>query len=263
MSESRFFGRDYFAAMSEHYPEQFHNGALEDRVLAEWMASPAFGVDPRRRFQPISERAFSMQQHPMLSSRAAQGGPEWHHRLSVSRSYRGLIHLKTPFDLVLYTSLLWELRPKTIIEFGALQGASALWLAGQLEALGGEGQVHSFEYLDKCIHPSAQHPRLHFHHADLRHLETLDRALFASLPHPWLVIDDAHVNLAELMPFVGEHLISGDYYVVEDILLVANAQAIQDMVAMCGKLDLVVDTKYTDAFGYNVTSSPNSWLRKV
>jgi cephalosporin hydroxylase len=263
MGGMRFFGRDYFESLKSHYPEEIRDGELRDKVLTEWMRSPAFGADPPNRFQKITERAFSMQKNAVIASRSGQGGPEWLHRLSASRSYRGLLHYKTPFDLVLYSNLIWELQPKTIIEFGALQGGSALWLADQLEACGTEGEVHSFERLDKCIHPSAVHPRLHFHHADLRDVKTLDSELFSRLPHPWLLIDDAHVNLRELTLWIDGYLRSGDYYVVEDILLIGNFELIANIVYFCESLGFLVDSKYTDAFGYNVTCSPNSWFRKV
>lgn len=154
-----------------------------------------------------------------------------------------------------------------------MQGGSALWFSDQLDALCGHGEVHSFELCYKCISRRAAHPRLHFHQADLRDLATLDKTLFARLPHPWLVIDDAHENLLNLVPFVAGFMASGDYYVVEDIFLhhperiggagkVFKADMILNLVSSFHELGFLVDTKYTDAFGQNVTTSPNGWLIK-
>lgn len=45
-----------------------------------------------------------------------------------SYTYRGLPLIKTPFDFALYHLLLWNLKPKTIIEIGSFAGGSALWM---------------------------------------------------------------------------------------------------------------------------------------
>ena len=44
-------------------------------------------------------------------------------------TYKGIPTFKNPFDWALYPILLWEVRPKTIIEIGSNQGGSAAWLA--------------------------------------------------------------------------------------------------------------------------------------
>jgi len=46
-------------------------------------------------------------------------------------SYKGIKTLKCPFDLTLYTLLLWNAKPRTIFEIGSFNGGSALWLADQ------------------------------------------------------------------------------------------------------------------------------------
>jgi cephalosporin hydroxylase len=202
-------------------------------------------VDPPDRFQTLAQREFAMVRNAW--SVAADPSPAGLQRIAASSTYKGLAHLKPPQDLVLYSNLIWELQPATIIEFGAFQGGSALWFADQLAALGGTGKVHSFELLEKCIHPTAQHARLHLR----------------SLPHPWLVVDDAHENLYELVPYVAGLLHTGDYYIVEDVLLKPTAQMIREWVTLCEAHSLVVDTKYTDAFGYNVTCAPNAWFKSI
>ena len=91
----------------------------------------------------------------------------------------------------------------------------------------------------------------------------LDERLFARFPHPWLVVDDAHVNYAELMPFVVDNMHAGDYFIAEDALAYPTADIIAAWVRLCDRLKLRVDSKYTDAFGYNVTCAPNAWFKKV
>jgi len=268
-NERRFYGKQYIEDMQRYYPTYVTGDALQSvderlhiGVVKTWVNQrPSLTQDPPNRFQRLSAREFSMERNAW--SVAFESSPDRMSRLAASYSYRGLVRLKPPFDIVLYSNLIWELMPATIIEFGSLQGGSALWFADQLETFGASGEVHSFELLDKCIHPSARHPRLHFHQADLRDLTSLDRDLFDTLPHPWLVVDDAHENLEQLVPFVGDYLESGDYYVIEDIFLSPSSQLIDEWISLTESLGLVVDSKYTDAFGYNVTCSPNAWFRRM
>jgi len=253
---------EYFRSLELHYPDVMRRSGCPVRILREWSKDENLArEDVRERFVDPEHRTLTTRQNAAGASRP--GDLRW---LGACRSYKGLINLKTPFDLVLYTSLIWELKPKTIIEFGAMQGGSALWFADQLEALcGGGSEIHSFELLEKCVHPSARHRRLTFHHADLRDLGTLDDALLDRLPHPWLVVDDAHVNLEKLAPYVATKMHLGDYYVWEDMQLDewATHEAIGRAIKLAKSCGLTVDAKYTDAFGVNVTSSPNGWFRKT
>lgn len=253
----RFALADYFAAFERHYPDK----GVPARTLRDWATKPHAGDDaPDDRYVPLDKRPFVMRQNV----HQARGGDErW---LGASRSYKGLVNLKSPFDLVLYANLLWELQPRTIIELGALQGGSALWFADQLEAIVGttDATVHSFELYDQAIHPRAAHPRLTFHQANLRKLSTLPADVIDAWPHPWLVVEDAHVNTDGVTRFFASRMQHGDYLVWEDLLLglwtTHDLQA--KALALAAECGLVVDTKYTDAFGTNVTTAPNGWLVK-
>jgi cephalosporin hydroxylase len=176
--------------------------------------------------------------------------------------YKGLFNCKTPFDLSLYTMLLWELRPKTIIELGSFQGGSALWFADQLSLVGG-GVVHSFERFSELVSDRAEHPMLTFHRADLSDLTALDAGLFQRLEHPWLVVDDAHANICGVMRFLDPFMHIGDYYVIEDILCDFNGARYDEIGQTVEALNFMVDTAYTDNFGVNLTCAPNGWLRKM
>jgi cephalosporin hydroxylase len=201
---------------------------------------------------------------------------EWKAELPVYRrtakwllpAYKGLMRMKRPTDLMLYAHLLWELQPRTIIEFGSLQGGSALWFADQLAALQpGEGKVYSFDYLTECVHPIArQHQMVTFLTANLNDLQTIDAGILRTAPHPWLVVEDAHVDVFGLFSFLDKYLVSGDYYVIEDAFL-RQCEAGPDEKFLrryrgISELGYLVDTHYTDGFGYNATCAPNAWLRK-
>jgi cephalosporin hydroxylase len=270
-----FYGREYIDALRAHHPELFADGESADRALhigivGRWIEHfDTVGVDAPDRLQRLPDRTWRSER----SAWDASGAVADPRHAGVHYAYKGLIQLKPAIDLVLYSNLIWELRPRTIVEFGSMQGGSALWFADQLDALCGHGEVHSFELCFECISPRASHPRLHFHRADLRDLATLDGELLARLPHPWLVVDDAHENLERLVPFVAGHMAAGDYYVLEDVFLyhpertsavhpVFGAEMVARVAAAFDGLGFLVDTKYTDAFGVNVTASPNGWLVK-
>jgi len=260
-----FVGGEYLSAFEQHFPE-IVKGETEGSRWSDLGIRFAGDLHARReelkaewpgRFVRFADRPMSGVANAWALSKLSSDP----RTVSARASYKGLLNIKPPFDLVLYASLIWELQPKTILEFGAAQGGSALWFSDQLEALVGDGEVHSFELLTECIHPSAVHPRLHFHRADLRDLSTLDPGLLKRLPHPWLVVDDAHTNLAKLVPFVLGFMQEGDYYVIEDVYANLNLCHVADLIAVTDAFKLRVDSKYADAFGVNLTASINTWLR--
>ena len=48
---------------------------------------------------------------------------------------------KTVYDFSVYTMLLWNLKPKTIVELGSGMGASAVWMADLLKMFEIEGHI--------------------------------------------------------------------------------------------------------------------------
>ncbi|HEX5036321.1 MAG TPA: CmcI family methyltransferase [bacterium] len=268
MERGTFVGREYIDALKTHYPH-FVVGAAQEKVddklhigiVDDWCRNyDEVGVDTLARYQSIRQRPWGAARGVWES---AGGGPN-RRMAGAYGSYKGLINLKPATDLVLYSNLIWELRPKTILEFGSLQGGSALWFADQLDALcGGQGEVHSFELCYKCIHPRASHPRLRFHEADMRDLSTLKREFLESLPRPWLVIDDCHENLENVVPFMASLMQEGDYFVIEDAFSNPTPEIIGKATEAIDGLGFLVDTKYTDAYGMNVTCAPNGWLVKI
>jgi cephalosporin hydroxylase len=264
----RFFAREYVRALKDHYPELFRDGGyrnldaqLHIGFLNKWFHNhDVVGVDAPARFRTITQRPWASER----SAWAVSGGGANLRHVGAYGCYKGLINCKSAIDLVLYSNLIWELQPQTILEFGSLQGGSGLWFADHLEILCGHGTIHSFEMCHKCISPRASHPRLSFHETDLRDLGTLDVALLQKLPHPWLVVDDAHVNLDNLVPLIMELMVPGDYYVIEDAFTWRPVcQMVRKVISEIERLGFLVDTKFTDAFGQNVTVAPNGWLVKA
>ena len=64
---------------------------------------------------------------------------------TMNYSYRDIPTLKNPFDLALYTRLLWEQKPRSILEVGSNSGGSAVWIADQCKAMDIEAHVWSMD----------------------------------------------------------------------------------------------------------------------
>jgi len=176
--------------------------------------------------------------------------------------WRGAALLKDPFDLAIYPQLLAELRPATIIELGAWEGGSAAWLADHLAMFDIDGHVYSLDV--NLARVKVQHPRVTFVPVDLHDLATLATPSFGpwvlrTLPHPWLVIEDAHVNVYEVLRFFDRSMRSGDYVIAEDLIDRSKHDEVRRFAIDHGYR---VDTAWSDLFGFNVTWNLNGFLRK-
>lgn len=240
-------------AAIKNYPDQIKPGGYFDWAIT---LSKGMNTECSDRFATPSSRGWNSSFHAKLF-------PNQYTKLGAfAQTYKSLINMKTPFDLYLYSRLIWELQPKTILELGSLQGGSGLWFADQMSVLcEDKGEVHSFDINTKCIHESANHPKITFHNVDLSDTTNFDEDLLKKLPHPWLVVDDAHVQIFSIFAFFEPFLVSGDYYVIEDNPLHADKEIIEGL-QLIEKLGFLIDTYYTDAFGTNFTCAPNAWLRK-
>ncbi|MEA3004119.1 MAG: hypothetical protein QOH81_2907 [Sphingomonadales bacterium] len=192
---------------------------------------------------------------------------------TMAHRYRGVPTLKNPFDLALYARLLADLRPSTIIEIGSHAGGSALWFADTAAAIGLDTHVHS---LDLAEVAGAGDPRVTFHRGDAHRLEeSFGETFLASLPRPWLVVEDADHRFETTLSVLGffdPHLAAGDYLVVEDGILTdmgvapdyegGPLRAIHAFLAAApGRYE--IDRNYCDHFGRNVTWNVDGWLRRV
>lgn len=166
--------------------------------------------------------------------------------------WRGVPLMKNVFDFAMYPALIAELRPRTIFEIGSGLGASAAWLAEHLAMSGIDGRVHSVDR----VKVETQYPHVIFHHGDCAVPETLFAAeLLCTAPHPWLVIEDAHHNVAAVIGHMHRYLTPGDYLIVEDSDI--KRDALRAFLAAHSSAYLV-DTRFTDNFGRNATCAADS-----
>jgi cephalosporin hydroxylase len=174
--------------------------------------------------------------------------------------WKGAVLMKDPFDLAIYQMLVQELKPQTIIEVGAYHGGTAVWFADLLDLLKIDGHIYSFDInTDQII---AQHPRVTFLHADSNDISTFDHSLLASLPHPWLVVEDAHVNIREVLHMFDRYTEPGDYLAVEDTFAPTYYIPFRKFAADTSER-YRVDTRFTDLFGYNMCWNHNGYLKRI
>ena len=166
--------------------------------------------------------------------------------------WRGKPLMKNVFDFAMYPALIAELRPQTVFEIGSGLGASAAWFADHMALAGVHGHVHSVDR----VKPQLDHPMVNFYQGDCHAPEGLfARDLLANAPHPWLVVEDAHQNVAGVLEQFHKFLTPGDYLVVEDSDI--KREALRRFVGAHPGLYLV-DTRFTDNFGRNATSAADS-----
>lgn len=188
-------------------------------------------------------------------------------------TWRGVLCNKSPFDLALYALLIWQSKPRTIIEFGTKEGGSALWFHDICRTFGLDTRIISVD-----IHQRAPFKvdGISFISGDALHPEeALPDEIMKALPRPLLAIDDsAHLpaTVLAVLKFMDRHLAVGEHVVIEDgILQSLGAEerfdggplpAVEQFLAeRVGSY--VIDTFFCDYFGSNVTFNPNSYLLKI
>lgn len=225
------------------------------------------------RFVPFAEREMRSDLTPETIGAISEGK---HYA-----SYRGIPLAKDPFDMQLYEMLFYELRPKTVIELGAYTGGSAWWMADVLLSFRIPARVYSVDIDLSLLDENVRHdPAVTFLEGDCNEIESVFPAhMLAELPHPILLIDDAHVNLIEVYEHFHRHAFrSGDYLIVEDTnpWIPGNFgqadgtgqwgdwkwQELQQFFAAHAD-DYQVDRYYTDFFGYNGTWNWNGYVKRM
>lgn len=214
----------------------------------------------------MSRDEFGSTDLPQDAIRALQNG-------IMSWSYRGRATWKSPLDLALYTDLLWELRPRSVVEFGSNTGGSALWFADMLTTYGvADAQVLSYD-----LNPvrDLADPRIVFGVCDVSRPDENLASTLRSLPRPLLLIDDAShmaAHVLTLLRFVDPLLRAGDYVIVEDGVLTHlgwNEQydggPLAALQIFLGETEgrYQVDRARCDHYGRNATWNPEGYLRRV
>lgn len=91
-----------------------------------------------------------------------------------------MILMKGPFEIVTYQQLLWDVKPRTVLEIGANTGGSAVWFADTLRMFDCESHVYSMDIDLGLLEPLAREKRddLTFMEGDSNEIEkTFSREL--------------------------------------------------------------------------------------
>lgn len=162
--------------------------------------------------------------------------------------------------------------PRTVIEIGTAKGGSALWLADQLSIYGIDGfEVHTY---DIAPPPAWRDDRIRFHQGDAYELPARMSAKWvAERPRPLLVIEDsAHTSgvTTAVLDHFAPLMQSGEYIIIEDAIIhEMNAddryhggprKALAEFLP--AHPEFVVDERWCNYYGPNVTWNVNGYLRR-
>lgn len=202
---------------------------------------------------------------PVKPLRAIQNG-------TMRYSWRGVMCNKNPFDLALYPMLIWDIKPKTIVEIGSKHGGSALWLHDICLRFGFKTRIVSIDIDQRA---RVKRAGIEFLQGDGRNLgNVLNPERMATIEHPLVVIEDAdhhYLTTLAVLRFFDPYLQAGEYVLVEDGICNSFGnegrydggpnRAIKEFLTE-QKGRYRIDTHYCDFFGHNVTWCTNGFLRK-
>ena len=186
-------------------------------------------------------------------------------------TYKGMPCYKDPFDLALYCKLLFEQKPRTVVEIGSAAGGSAVWMADQLRSFQLPSHIFS---IDISPPTGVRDPQVTFIAGDVHHLEkTPLPGLLADCPRPLLVVEDGPHSFdgcVAALEFFHPWMVAGEYIIIEDgILLDLGYEGYDNgpnraVAAFMGLHpgEYVIDYKYCDYYGPNFTWNTNGYLRK-
>ncbi|MGB5637460.1 MAG: CmcI family methyltransferase [Waterburya sp.] len=249
---------------------------LLDYRIAISETQKKYGLTNPQRFVKISER----------EDRSDLSMSMWEHLLTKTflQTWKDILISKGVFELSAYPMLIKELQPQTIIELGALSGGSAVWFTDLLETFKIQGTVYSVDVDLSLLDDKAKaDSRINWIEGDCNNISAIfSPDLLSRLPHPWLIVEDCHVNLLGILEYFHNNgLQPGDYWIVEDTnkmvpeYWMSRWEDTSELKQVEQKLDTIrdwlkdredeylVDTYYLDMYGYNVSKNWNSVLKKV
>ena len=187
--------------------------------------------------------------------------------------YRGIRCLKNPIDLAIYLKLIWDLKPKTIIEIGSKDGGSALLWSDITRIYRLDCQVYSLDIEPPSLPIAAA---VTFAQGDVHNLgPVFDELGLAHAPHPWLVTEDSAHSFSGCLAalrFLAGAMRPGDVLVMEDGNLAeigleerydgGPSRAIATFMDEQPETYAIMP-EYCDMFGPNATYNPNGYLRRL
>ena len=157
---------------------------------------------------------------------------------------------KSVYDFALFPMIIWENQPATIFEIGSGEGASAIWMADLCKSYNLSTHVYSMDIESLDV----EYEGVTFLQGDSKEITTMFDV--ENLPHPWIILEDAHINVNEIIKHFEAHMHTGDYLIIEDSWG-------RKGTTLNVPSTLLVDAYYCDYFGRNATGSMNTILCKT
>jgi cephalosporin hydroxylase len=189
-----------------------------------------------------------------------------HHKTT----YRGVTMVKDPFDYVMYQMIINEIKPDLIIEVGTNYGGTTLYMADLLNIIG-NGVVHTIDVVDYV-----QSDLINNHHRIKRFydgFQSYDINLTKEFNKILLIEDGSHqyADVINTMNMFKDIIPVDSYMIIEDGSLnwmgweeIYNGgplKAIEEFLSEND--DFIIDRKWCDFYGKNVTFNPNGFLKKI
>lgn len=227
--------------LNSEYPK-FKNTILERSINT-------LNVTDTERFIKIPERIgkinySDLDGYSRICSQGVNSVFHWH----------GKPLFKSVYDQAIYQMMINEIKPATIIEIGSTE-ASLNWLRDMCDINSVEAEIIGIDR----IKPENLPRKSNFIQGNIQVISALlPVKLINTLPHPFLIIEDAHVHLEKVLEHLSKLMLSSDYLVIEDSFLKQ-----QKILNFANKVNgYYIDTYYTDFFGINSTTAANSILTK-
>ena len=217
-----------------------HNNDLTD-TESDYLEILLQSYLPGKRYMSWEERQLSLQDTSLTvftddklyyNACLSQGVKE-------CMKWKGKPLFKTANDLVILNTILWDLKPSTIIELGSGKGESARYMQDMMHLYNVDVNIFSF---DINMPVETKEGNISFFQGDCSKIDTLKRVDYSTLPHPWLIVEDAHVNISSVISFLVEHGQAGDIIFIEDSENFQND--VENLLTSIP--NLYIDTHYVD-----------------
>jgi cephalosporin hydroxylase len=234
--------QDYFNTIEEKYYIQESLKIL--KLLKYKYEAPRFVTYAERNLLPKDINPLSHEYMSHLS----QG-------LTECMTWKGKPIYKTAYDLPIYNMLLWELKPKTIIELGS--GGSTEYIKDMMDTFKLDAKIISMDI--KNYNEAVDN--ITYLNIDSHDINTIKKHehLFNNIQHPLLIIEDIHYNIKPVLDYFYSYTKQGDYFYIEDLPGIKQ----MDYENWILNKKLLVDTKYTDYFGINTGCAKNAILKRI
>ena len=163
-------------------------------------------------------------------------------------TWKGIPLYKSVYDFSLFPIMIWDIRPKTIIEIGSGEGNSAIWLDDICKMYEIDCHIHSMDIVKANVRSGRK--TLNFLEGDSNNIKEIFSDL-SIYPHPWIIIEDAHVNVTGVINWFTAGTLFGDYVIIEDV----RGSKMDELNKWKSQQTMKIDRHYMDYFGPNATSS--------